>query len=213
MTNFSRRNFFGVTTAFCFISSCGEQQAFEWKVETKAERALRESRERLQKTVGEGGLVGAGGGVIIGAALGGLGGAVRGAQIGRLGGAAAGLYVKQIQKQFSDKDAQSNKIISDLRATNANLELALQAMNAVVDERRQRAAQSLTDSTRDIRNSDEATTLVEAARSQQEFFTSTRGLVIQRGLDTQTSGIDSELARLRNRVQKLRAVSQDLSKI
>ena len=120
---------------------------------------------------------------------------------------------KQIQKQFSDKEAQSNKIISDLRSTNANLELALQAMNAVVDERRQRAAQSLTDLTRDTRNDDEAIALVEAARGQQEFFTSTRGLVIQRGLDTQTSGIDSELARLRDRVQKLRAVSQDLSKI
>jgi hypothetical protein len=211
MKNFSRRNFFGAMSAFCFTSSCGEQQAFEWKAETNAERALRESRERLQKTVGEGGLVGAGGGVIIGAALGGIGGAVRGAQIGRVGGAAAGLYVKQIQKQFSDKEAQSNKIISDLRSTNANLELALQAMNAVVDERRQRAAQSLTDLTRDTRNDDEAIALVEAARGQQEFFTSTRGLVIQRGLDTQTSGIDSELARLRDRVQKLRAVSQDLS--
>lgn len=213
MKNLDRRKILVAIGVFGFLSSCGPQQAFEWKAETNAERALRENRERLQRTVGEGGLVGAGGGVLIGAALGGVGGAVRGAQLGRLGGAGAGLYVKQIQKDFSDKNAQSNKIISDLRSTNLKLEVALEALNGVVDERRQRAAQSAVDSTRDARNAEEATALVSAALGQEEFFTSTRGLVLQSGLDTKSSGIDSELARLRNRVQKLREVAQDLSKI
>ncbi|MGB7318865.1 MAG: hypothetical protein WBC85_12940 [Planktotalea sp.] len=213
MEKLNRRNVFLSVAATGFFSSCSEQAAFEWKPETDADRALRENREKLQRTVGEGGLVGAGGGALLGAALGGVGGAVRGAQIGRLGGAGAGLYVKQLQKQYADKEALSNKIITDLRVTNANLEASLRAINAVVTERRQRAAQSQVDATRDARNIQEAAALVSAAKGQEEFFTSTRGLVIQEGINTKPSGIDGELARLRSRVKTLRAVSQELANI
>lgn len=213
MEKLNRRNVFLSVAAASFLSSCGEQAAFEWKPETDAERALRENREKLQRTVGEGGLVGAGGGALLGAALGGVGGAVRGAQIGRLGGAGAGLYVKQLQKQYADKEALSNKIITDLRVTNANLEASLRAMNTVVTERRQRAAQSQVDATRDARNTQEAVALISAARGQEEFFTSTRGLVIQEGINTKSSGIDGELARLRSRVKILRTVSQELANL
>lgn len=209
MNKLNRRTVF-LSVAAGLLSSCGEQAAFEWKPETDAERKLRENREKLQRTVGEGGLVGAGGGALLGAAIGGVGGAVRGAQIGRLGGAGAGLYVKQLQKQFADKEALSNKIITDLRVTNINLEASLRAMNAVVAERRQRAAQSQVDATRDARNTEEAAALVSAAQDQEEFFTSTRGLVIQEGINAKSSGIDGELARLRSRVKTLRSVSQEL---
>ncbi len=213
MNKLNRRTVFLGVAAAGLLSSCGEQAAFEWTPETDAERKLRENREKLQRTVGEGGLVGAGGGALLGAALGGVGGAVRGAQIGRLGGAGAGLYVKQLQKQYADKEALSNKIITDLRVTNANLEASLRAMKSVIAERRQRAAQSQIDATRDARNNEEAVALVSAAQGQEEFFTSTRGLVIQEGINTTSSGIDGELARLRSRVKTLRAVSQELASL
>jgi hypothetical protein len=209
MYSLSKRTFmFG--TACSILIGCVEEQAFEWKPETEAERALRESREKLQRTVGEGGLVGAGGGALLGAAVGGVGGAVRGAQIGRFAGAGAGLYVKQLQEQFATQEAQSKQVIRDLQATNANLEASLAAMNRVIAERKQRAAQSAIDTTRDARNADEAAATVSAATGQQDFFVATRSLIIESGIDPRSSGIDSELDRLRARVRTLRTVSEEL---
>lgn len=210
---FSRRKVLPGLATLLVLASCSDQQPLEWKPESDAERKLRESRENLQRTVGEGGLVGAGGGALIGAAVGGVGGAFRGAQVGRISGSTAGLYVKQIQSQFAEKEAQANKILLDIRATNARLEQSIAAVRSVTAEKRQRAAQLASDQTRDARTAEEAQILVSVATDREELFTATRALVIENGIDTQASGIDNELARLQSRVRQLAKVTKDLAEI
>lgn len=207
-----RRRFLAAFAALPLVA-CTDQQPLEWKPETPAERELRESRERLQRTVGEGGLVGAGGGALLGAAVGGVSGAFRGAQIGRLTGATAGLYVKQIQSQYAEREAQANQILRDLRATNAELERSISAMRGVVSEKRQRARSQQVDSTRDTRVTQEAATLVQTAGDRDVFFSETRALVVKTGINSASSGIDAELQRLKTRVSTLRGISGELSSI
>ena len=107
-----------------------------WEPETEAERELRLSRERLQSTVGQGGLTGAAGGALLGALVGGAGGAFQGAEIGRLAGAAAGAYVRQLQAEYASQEAVMVQVAADLRATNAEMQRSIDAMRAVLAQTR-----------------------------------------------------------------------------
>lgn len=147
------------------LSACGGEGAFAWKPETPAEKQLRESRENLQRTVGEGGVAGAVGGAVIGGLLGGVGGAFQGAEIGRFAGAASGAYVRNLQAEFASKEEILDQVITDLEVTNTRLEETIAAMRGVVAETR---AAATPDPTRVQRNLEEAQAAVRAAEGDRK---------------------------------------------
>jgi uncharacterized protein YcfJ len=175
--------------------------------ETGAERELRESRERLERTQGEGSLAGAGAGAILGAVTGGVQGAFSGAQIGRLGGAAAGGYVRQLQTTYASEEQVLDAVVSDLRTTNARMDDSLRAMQAALRE--QQGAQ-VASSARTDRLRLEVDDTLAAAQQQEAFFASTRSLLISDGLGVQGS-VDPELARLRDRVASMQTIANALA--
>jgi uncharacterized membrane protein len=190
------------------VTACGE--VVTYTPETPAERELRESRERLQRTVGEGGLAGAGLGALIGGAAGGVQGAFAGAEVGRFGGAAAGGYVRQLQEQYATQEQVLDAVTVDLRRTNARMDDSIRAMRAALDERQ--AASATQDAGLTERLQAEVDDTVTVARQQEAFFASTRSLLISDGLSTQAS-IDPELARLRDRVASMQSISDTLAGI
>lgn len=190
------------------VSACGDELV-TYTPESPAERELRESRENLQKTVGEGGLAGAGAGAVIGALAGGVQGAFSGAQVGRLGGAAAGGYVKQLQEQYSSQEQVLNAVMGDLRTTNARMDDSIKAMRSALLERADAAEPS---QVRDERLKLEVDDTLEVARQQEEFFASTRSLLISDGMSTGNT-IDPELARLRDRVSSMQTIANSLAEI
>lgn len=202
-----RRTLIGLG-AGAVLAGCGEEGAFAWKPETEAERELRLSRERLQRTVGEGGLTGVAAGAAIGALLGGPAGAFRGAELGRFAGAAAGAYVRQLQAEFAEEEAVLDRVVSDLRITNARLEQSIAAMQSVVAETRASAA---VDATRLARNTTEAEATVEAAERQEAFFGATRSILQAEVAPVAGTGFDSEFDRLRTRIATLRAIAGELA--
>lgn len=190
-----------------------------WEPETEQERALRESRERLERTQGEGSLAGAGLGALIGAVTGGASGAVQGAQIGRLGGAAAGAYVRQIQTEFATREAVLDRVASDIAAANAELETSIAALRALVETRRSqigglRQAGDGPQLTRQIartgRNLEEANRTVETAAQTAEFFGAARNLLVTDGI-APAGALSPELAALQARVATLRSIAQELA--
>ncbi|PWR01187.1 hypothetical protein DKT77_18705 [Meridianimarinicoccus roseus] len=193
---------------FLGLSGCGDELV-TYTPETPAERELRESREALQRTVGEGGLAGAGAGALIGAAAGGVQGAFSGAQIGRLGGAAAGGYVKQLQERYASEEQVLDAVVADLRTTNARMDDSIRAMRAALAERQTGTAEA---AVRDERLKAEVDDTLTVARQQEEFFASTRSLLISDGMGTGAS-IDPELARLRERVASMQSISNTLAGI
>ncbi|MEM9428898.1 MAG: hypothetical protein AAGA32_05310 [Pseudomonadota bacterium] len=190
-----------------FLAAC-EGDFLSYEAETPAERELRESREALQSTVGQGSLVGAAGGAAIGVLLGGGLGGARGAQIGQLVGAGAGNYVRQLQEEFATEEEVLGQVISDIQATNARLERTIAAMQAVLAEQR---AQVAADSTRVERNASEAVAAVEAAEVQERFFGQTRSLLIETGAPVTSSAYDGELGRLQSRIAAMRDIASDLA--
>jgi predicted nucleic acid-binding Zn-ribbon protein len=164
----------------------------------------------LQRTVGEGGLAGAGLGALIGGAAGGVQGAFAGAEVGRFGGAAAGGYVRQLQEQYATQEQVLDAVTADLRRTNARMDDSIRAMRAAVAERQAAAATQDAGLTERLRA--EVDDTVATARQQEAFFATTRSLLISDGLGTQDS-IDPELARLRDRVANMQAISDTLAGI
>lgn len=191
--------------ACLLVTACGE--VVTYTPETPAERELRESRERLQRTVGEGGLAGAGLGALIGGAAGGVQGAFAGAEVGRFGGAAAGGYVRQLQEQYATQEQVLEAVTVDLRRTNARMDDSIRAMRAALAER-QAAAGPDAGLTERLRA--EVDDTVTVARQQEAFFASTRSLLISDGISTQGS-IDPELARLRDRVAGMQSIADALA--
>jgi len=189
------------------LGGCVGDELVTYTPETPAERELRESRERLQRTVGEGGVFGAGVGAAAGAAAGGLQGAFRGAQVGRLGGAAAGAYVRQLQERYASREAILGQVVTDLRATNTRMEQSIAAMKAAQAERRAAGP----DATRDRRIAEEAVASVQAAEQQVQFFAQTRSILDEQGLSASGSAVDPELARLRQRVSTMRSIAAALA--
>ena len=189
------------------FAACGE--VVTYTPETAAEREIRESRERLQRTVGEGGLAGAGLGALVGGAAGGVQGAFAGAEVGRFGGAVAGGYVRQLQEEYATQEEVLNAVTEDLRRTNARLDDSIRAMRAALAERQAAdgADAGLTDRLRA-----EVDDTVTVARQQEAFFSRTRSLLISDGARPEAS-IDPELARLRDRVAGMQSIADTLAGI
>jgi len=203
-----RRAFILGLGALMPLAACNGEEAFAFKAETPAERELRESRERLQRTVGEGAAAGVAAGALVGALVGGTAGAFRGAQLGRLGGAAAGGYVRQLQEEFASQEQILGQVLKDLQATNARLERAIAAVRAVIAEQQ---AQASADPVRRERNASEAAAAVQAAVQQAQFFGSARSLLTEQGFATGPSGVDAELARLQSRITAMRGIAEGLA--
>jgi uncharacterized protein YcfJ len=193
--------------ALVVISGCAGDEFVVYTPETPAERELRVSRENLQRTVGEGGVAGAGLGAALGAATGGVQGAFAGAQIGRLGGAAAGGYVKQLQEEYASQEQVLDAVVADLRTTNARMDDSIAAMQSVLAER---SASAEANTARDERLQVEVADTLTAAQQQEQFFASTRSLLISDGMNVGRS-VDPELARLRDRVASMQRIANSLA--
>lgn len=196
-----------IPIVFLSVAGCAGDQLVVYTPETPAERELRESRENLQRTVGEGGLVGAGAGALVGGAVGGLQGAFSGAQVGRFGGAAAGGYVRQLQEEYASQEQVLNAVVADLKTTNARMDQSIKAMQAVLQERQNSVE---TSAARDERLEIEVTETLETAKQQEAFFVNTRSLLISDGMSTGTT-IDPELSRLRSRVTSMQKIANTLA--
>lgn len=203
-----------VLLAAALLAACTDGAYLTWEPETAAERELRESTERLQSTVGEGSLFGAAAGAVLGGLAGGAEGAFQGAQLGRLGGAAAGGYVRQLQAEFASQEAVLDQVLQDIARTNAELEVAIASMRALVAERQAAIAAAGPESepravARGQRNAFEMENAVTAASQQAEFFGSARGLLLSEG--SSTAVLDPQLALLAERIAAMRQIASSLS--
>lgn len=192
------------------LSACSDGPYLTWQPETAAERAMRESTERLQSTIGEGSLFGAAAGAVLGGLAGGAEGAFQGAELGRLGGAAAGGYVRQLQSQFATQEAVLNQVLADIARTNAELEHAIANMRGLIAERRAALAADNSASTiaRANRNSVEIQAAITAASQQADFFGEARGLLLSEGASAAV--LDPQLALLAERIAAMREISSSL---
>ncbi len=193
------------------LAACSGGPFLTWQPETPAERAMRESTERLQSTIGEGSLFGAAAGAVLGGLAGGAEGAFQGAELGRLGGAAAGGYVRQLQSQFASQEAVLNQVLADIARTNAELERAIANMRGLIAERRAALAADNSASTiaRANRNSVEIQAAIAAASQQAEFFGEARGLLLSEGASAAV--LDPQLALLAERIAVMREISSGLA--
>lgn len=202
--------------AAALLAACSDGPYLTWEPESAAEREMRESTERLQATVGEGSLFGAAAGAVLGGLAGGAEGAFQGAQLGRLGGAAAGGYVRQLQADFTSQEAVLDQVLQDIARTNAELEVAIASMRALVAERQAAIAAASGDSAaraiaRGERNAGELERAVAVASQQAEFFGSARGLLISEGSPGAAATLDPQLALLAARIAAMREISAGLS--
>lgn len=201
----NRRVFMALGSAFV-MASCDSGDVMTWEPETDSERELRESREALQRTVGEGALIGAAAGAVIGAAIDGTEGGFRGAQIGLLAGVTAGSYVKSLQQQYSEQERLLKEVITDLQRTNARMEDSLRSMRAALKEKQSRAQP---DATRDARVSNEAAATLKVGENYGKLFSDTRSILSSQGY--QTSPMDRDLATLSKRISEMRSVAEALA--
>ncbi len=193
------------------LAACSGGPFLTWQPETAAERAMRESTERLQSTIGEGSLLGAAAGAALGALAGGAKGAFQGAELGRLGGAAAGGYVRQLQSAFATQEAVLDQVLADIARTNADLEAAIVNMRALIAERQAALAADSSASAvaRGARNIAEIDSAIAAAGQQAEFFEQARGVLQSEG--TATGILDPQLALLAERIAEMREISSGLN--
>ena len=206
-----RKTSLALVAAISILTACSDGPYLTWQPETPAERAMRESTERLQSTIGEGSLLGAAAGAVLGGLAGGAEGAFQGAELGRLGGAAAGGYVRQLQSQFASQEAVLNQVLADITRTNAELERAIANMRGLIAERRAALAADNSASTiaRANRNSVEMQSAVTAADQQAEFFGQARGLLLSEGAPAAV--LDPQLALLAERIAAMKDLSAALS--
>ena len=189
----------------CLLAAC-EGDFMSWEPETPAEQSLRESREALERTVGEGALIGAAGGAAIGAALAGVGGGFQGARIGQLAGATAGNYVKALQAQYAQQEALIGAVTRDLNEANRRMEASIRAMRQSLAEKQARAAP---DAVRDQRLAEEAQATLAVAERYNRLFGETRAILASEGAPV--ASLDDDLARLSNTVSTMRQVAGSLA--
>ncbi|WP_294225860.1 hypothetical protein [uncultured Shimia sp.] len=200
-----RRQFLAFASAL-ILASCDSGDVMSWEPETDSEKQLRESREALQRTVGEGALLGAAAGFAIGTAIDGSEGGFRGAQIGLLAGVTAGSYVKSKQQKFSEQERLLTEVISDLQRTNARMEDSLRAMRAALKEKQSRPQP---DATRDARVSSEAAATLKVGENYNDLFSETRSILSSQGY--QTASMDRDMATLSKRISEMRSVAEALA--
>lgn len=202
------------------VSACDRTKYFTWEPETQAEREMRLSVARLQSTVGEGSLIGAGLGAVLGGLFGQTEGAFQGAQLGRLGGVTAGAYLRQLQQQYSETEGVLGAMLADTQATNAQLESTIANMRALLDERRTvlQTTQAAGDTdileraqARGNRNLGEMELAVASAEAKQSLFGETRELIVIEAPTADTAALDSQIELIRNRINTMKQLSNTLA--
>ncbi|WP_299426049.1 hypothetical protein [uncultured Shimia sp.] len=206
MEHIIRRRCFLIYGGALVLTACDSGEVMTWEPETGSEKQLRESREALQRTVGEGALIGAAAGAAIGALIDGSEGGFRGAQIGFVAGVTAGSYVKSLQQKYSQQERLLTEVISDLQRTNARMEDSLRAMRAALKEKQNRPQP---DATRDARLSREAAATLQVGENYNELFSETRSILSSQGY--QTSSMNQEMATLSKRISEMRSVAEALA--
>lgn len=203
--------------ALILTSACATGPFLTWEPETDAEREMRESAARLQRTVSEATVLGTLGGGLLGALGGGVRGAIQGAEIGRFGGAGAGNYVASLQEKYATREAVLAQVLSDIKTTNAEITASIAHMKRLLAERRgvlasARAGQTVTslaqETARGERNLGEMNKAVAAAEDQVEFFSATRSLLAQSG---SARGIDPQIALMRDRIKAMQSIANTLA--
>ncbi len=178
--------------------------------ETAAEKALRESNDRLQKTVVEGMVIGTTAGALFGALNDGRRGALRGAGIGLIGGSAAGIYVRNLQAKYASEERVLNQVLRDIARTNAELERSISAMRTLLAENKAAIAKGTSGAkARGRTGLAEMREAISHANQQSQFFGEARGLLISQG--TNGAAMDPQLARLSQRIATMKELSAGLA--
>ena len=209
------------------LAGCASEEFLTWEPETAAERDLRIKAEKLQATKGEGALSGALVGALIGLATGDVRGVAAGARLGRLAGAGAGLYIKSLQADYADQEAQLERVRLDIQESIDELTETLETMRLVLDEQsrilaRLRANKNVTSrrlSRQKVRaegNLAEMRRAVAAAERREAIFSETRDILVA-GDDTAKARaiseekVDPYLNVLQSRVRAMREVAEALA--
>lgn len=201
------------------LARCADGPLLTWQPETDAERDMRLTTERLQRAAGEGAAFGTLGGTIIGALTGGLQGALSGAEVGRFAGAGAGTYISSLQEQYATREEVLGQVLSDIQASNAEIEASIATMQRLLVERRGvlRNARAQADATRRTqeeargeRNLGEMRKAVEAAEGQVEFFGAARTALAQSN-PTATAAINPQLALMQDRIKAMKTIADTLA--
>ena len=188
---------------------------------TPEEQELQKRSKALQKTVIEGAATGAAAGAALSLANGGNN-FWRNVTIGAVVGGLAGSYVASLQRNFASREEQLTQAISDISKTNAETRATLQIMRTVqardiaeINRFRTALAAGQTDAeslearlTVARANLADMNGAIEGAENRSGEFTQARDAMAE---DGDTSGMDSELSLLQNRIQQMRAVAAELS--
>ncbi len=216
--------------ALLMLAACAGSGVLTWEPETDAERALREQAEALQATVGEGSLAGAVIGAALGAATGNVGAAFQGARLGQFAGAGAGIYLKALQSDFANREAQLEQISADLQLSIDEVEAALASMRAVLETQQSRIAQLeqsvaanaatqaqlQRERERAARNLAEMNKAIAGAEAREQVFAETRGIVVSAG-DAPPAEVaageqvDGYLTLLADRIASMRDIAGTLA--
>lgn len=216
-----------VLAALAISPACTPDQsagvrAFAWEPETAQERALRMKAEALQSTIGEGAAGGFVLGALIGGLTGGMQGAFTGARLGRVIGAASGAYVRQLQSEYAEREAQLDRLAMDLELNNRDLESAIATMRAVLAEQRANlaAARASGNPTAIARAQERAAgnvaqmnKAVEAAVNRQNVFGESRTLLAVSGSsEVAAAPVNERYDALAGRISAMRSIATTLVK-
>lgn len=198
------------------------ERAFAWEPETAEERALRQQAEALQATVGEGAAAGFLLGAVIGGITGGYQGAFSGARLGRVIGAASGAYVRQLQAEYAEREAQLEQLAKDLELSNRDLEATIATMRAVLEQQRARlAAARASGNPAAVKRAQEAAAgnlavmnrAVEAATHRASVFGEARTLLAVTGeAEPQAAPVNERYRALADRISAMRSIADTLVK-
>lgn len=183
---------------------------------SREEQDLRKQSQAFNRTLVEATVAGAVLGGTIGYTIGGREKTGQGIVIGAAAGLAAGSYVANLQKKYANDEARLEQLRKDIDRANNEAEAALANMRRVRDQQLRELAEARASNDADrIReetqqanaNREEMDKLIEGAEGQYAEFRSTRSLALVEGQET---GIDPQLAILRDRIDAMRRISETL---
>lgn len=224
---FSASRLIAVLAALAVAPACTNgaaegQRAFAWEPETAEEKALRQKAEALQATIGEGATSGFTLGALIGGLTGGFQGAFTGARLGRVIGAASGAYVRQLQAEYADREAQLDQLALDLEANNRDLESAIATMRAVLGQQQAKlAAAKASGNPNTIRRAREQAAgnlaimnkAVTAAVNRQDVLGEARTLLaVSDGAVPNAAPVNDRYNALADRISAMRSIANTLVK-
>lgn len=195
---------------------------------TPEQRRLRAQDQDFNRTVGEGAVVGALGGALLGALVAGKrnrgAGALIGAGAGALLGGATGYYVAKKKEQYVNENQRLDSMTSDVRSDNARLEAYIANTRTVVAQNkaelaRLRAAYNSRQATRaDLsqrvsvaeQDASQIQQTIGRLRERQSDYIQARNAARSENPGASTAAMDAEIARLN---QQIAALEQQLNEL